>query len=255
MADTIPDPRQADVDAVQALLDQVERDGAVQLPALSAAELGAVGAMRASLVDDQARSWWTAMAGGERATLSATALQFLVHRRLLVPPEPGAGDDAERVALEVQPLLGVILAGRTRPAFVVLRREGTGGAPDRMRLYGIADEARGLRCVLAEEATGKQVEGLGPGYLYVLASTAEAIRSLIRWIGRAPVRVTTDADQASVIEVYRPDTGAGPARRRILVTRGAAGLRIEGDRDARVIEGDEEDLRLLLSRTFADLPA
>ena len=49
------DPRQADTDAVRALLDQatVLSSGAVRLPAMTAAELCMLGAMTTSLIDAQ----------------------------------------------------------------------------------------------------------------------------------------------------------------------------------------------------------
>jgi hypothetical protein len=251
------DPRQADVDAAQALLDQVEHDGAVRLPALSTAELCVLGAMQATLIDEVSWSWWSGMTEAERFGLSAMALKFLVHRRLLDEPETGAieNDSTEHVALRARPLLAMILAGRTQPAFVVVRAEGAKAAPERMRLYGIAEEGRGLRAVLAETGPGKLPTRLGPTYEYALVSPAEAVSSLLRWIDRAPTGHKLGRRPPKIIDVYQPDKGSGPARDRFEVRRsGPAGLRVEhegsGSRGA-PIDGDEDSLGSILTGLFA----
>ncbi|WP_328319027.1 hypothetical protein [Streptomyces sp. NBC_00388] len=244
------DPRQADVDASQALLDQVERDDAVQLPALSTAELCVLGAMQTTLVDEDAWSWWSGMAEAERFELSAMALKFLVHRGLLDEPDPaqasGAGTEentpGESVGLPVRPLLAMILAGRTEPSFIVVRREGSKGGPDRMRLYGIAEEGRGLRAVLAEEATGNHVSRFGPAYKYVLASPAEAVRSLLRWVDRAPAGHRFGRRPSKVIDVYQPNKGSGPGLDRFEVRRSSAGLSVERNASGAPVACDEEAL-------------
>ena len=83
------DPRQADTDAVRALLDQatVLSSGAVRLPAMTAAELCMLGAMTTSLIDAQAWSWWTSAPPGRRPALRKMAWAFLACRQL-VTSEP-----------------------------------------------------------------------------------------------------------------------------------------------------------------------
>ncbi|WP_405944074.1 hypothetical protein OHA44_15855 [Streptomyces sp. NBC_00144] len=262
------DPRQADVEASQALLDQVDRDDAVQLPALSTAELCVLGAMQATLVDEDAWSWWSGKAEAERFELSAMALKFLVHRGLLAEPEPGPaeqdpgpGDESgasetgdapgESVGLPVRPLLAMILAGRTQPSFIVVRREGAKAEPDRMRLYGIAEEGRGLRAVLAEEATGNHVSRFGPAYKYVLASPAEAVRSLLRWVDRPPAGHRFGRRPSKVIDVYQPNKGMGPDLDRFEVRRSSAGLSVERNQDGTPIDCDEETLGRHLSELLS----
>ncbi len=252
-----PDPRQADVAAARALLDQVDRDGAVRLPAMSTAELCTLGAMQSSLIDQDAWNWWTGKAESERDALSAATLKFLTHRKLLDPPGPGTDDPAaENVMLRVRPDLGVILAGRTRPAFIVLSRDGANGAPRDMRLYGISDQEYGLRAVLAEEATHRQAEWMGPAYLYLLASPAEAAMSLVRWIDRGAGR-TLRRRPPKMIDVYRGNLGSGPARDHVEVTReGPAGYRVTRTRVGQPADPpadcDETGLHRLLTAVMRD---
>jgi hypothetical protein len=49
----------------------------------------------------------------------------------------------------VSPPLGLILAGRSRSAFVLLTRDKPAAEPHTARMYGIADES-GTRAVLME---------------------------------------------------------------------------------------------------------
>ena len=254
------DPLTSNVAMAQALMDQVERDDAVQLPAVSTAELGALGALQGALIDDDAWSWWIGKPEAERGQLAAMALKFLVHRGLVDPPDADTdqaehterAERADEVALRVRPLLAMILAGRLRSAFVAVRRDGAGSSPDRMRLYGIAEEGSGLKAVLAEEATGKHASGFGPGYQYALVSPAEAATSLVRWVKRSPGRrLAIGRRPVKVIDVYRPNTGAGPTLSHLTVTPVSDGFRVERDSDGSPVEGDED----LLGRLLADLLA
>ena len=54
-----------------------------------------------------------------------------------------------------------------------------------------------------------------------------------------------------MIDVYRPDTGAGPTLTRLTVTPVPDGFRVERDGDGPQVEGDED----LLGRLLADLLA
>jgi hypothetical protein len=203
------------------------------------------------------------MTQAERFELSAMALKFLVHRGLLdepydpYAPEFGAiaGDSAENVTLPVRPLLAMILAGRTRPAFVVVRAEESNAAPERMRLYGIAEEGRGLRAVLAESGPGKLPTRFGPAYEYALVSRAEAVNSLLRWVGRAPTSHKLGRRRAKIIDVYQPDKGSGPARDHFEVRRnGSAGLRVQhtgSGSSGAPVDCDEDSLGHLLTVLFA----
>lgn len=246
------DPRQEDVDEARRLVEQVEREGAVALPALSAAELCVLGAMQSSLIDQDAGAWWTALPDAERITIGALALRFLLHRRLLEPPDSDAEDGSgELVPVRVRPLLGFVLAGRIRPAFVAIRREGADAVPDPVRLYGIADES-GLRTVLVEAATHRSIEGFGPGYEYVLSSPAGAVGSLVRWVGRIPASAGDGPAPRKILDVYRPVSGRGPIWEHLEIERGPAGHRVE--RTGGPIDCDGDALGDLLLEVLCGRP-
>ena len=107
--------------------------GAVRLPAMTAAELCVLGAMTTSLIDARAWSWWTSAPPGRRPALREMAWQFLAYREL-VTSRPAARAAAEPGRVRVAPPAALIVAGRTRPAFIVLcrpRRDRRAGAdPD-----------------------------------------------------------------------------------------------------------------------------
>lgn len=156
------DARADDVSAMADLLRQVAADGGVRLLEFAAAELCVIGAMPGPLIDDPEWAAWTKLTEAQRAAIRALALKILIHRELVDPSAAGAAaDDTENVELPIRFPLGLILAGRTNPAFVVISSQSRGRrATETVRMYGIAD-AHGLRAVLAENATGRQAPWRG----------------------------------------------------------------------------------------------
>lgn len=200
------DPRQADTDAVRALLDQATAlgSGAVRLPAMTAAELCVLGAMTSTLIDARAWSWWTSAPPGRRPALREMAWAFLACRQL-VTSGPAARGAAEAGRMRVAPPAALIVAGRTRPAFIVLCRRGAAGEPEQTRMYGIGNQESGIRAVLIEEAKPGQVGWAGPAYEFGLASPAVAGRTLARWAASPDAAVAGPA-RSRVIDIHRPGT-------------------------------------------------
>ena len=223
------DPRQADTDAVRALLGQAGAmtAGAVRLPAMTAAELCVLGAMTTSLIDASAWSWWTSAPPGRRPVLREAAWRFLAYRQLITHDVPGEATPGQARRVRVSPTAALIVAGRTRPAFIVLCREGAAGEPERTRMYGIADQ-RGLRAVLIEAATPRPVGWAGPAYEFGLASPAAAGRTLARWAtraGAAPAR----RPRPRLTDLYLPGAGARLPAGRIAVRATGNGWQVQRD--------------------------
>ncbi len=224
------DPRQADADAVRALVDQATAVtcGAVRLPAMTAAELCVLGTMASSLIDASAWSWWTSAPRAGRPALREAAWRFLGHRQLITPGAPVRETPGEPGRVRVAPAAALIVAGRTRPAFIAVCREGATGEPERTRMYGIADQHRGLRAVLIEDARPGQVGWAGPAYEFGLASPPAAGRALARWA------VTTgSAGQRhrppQLIDIYLPGAGSRLPADRIAVQRTGNGWQVQRD--------------------------
>jgi len=208
-APTAGDPRQADTDAVRTLLGQATAlsSGALRLPAMTAAELCVLGAMSTTLIDARGWSWWVSAPPGRRPALREMAWAFLAYRQL-VTPAPAARGRAEPGRVRVAAPAALIVAGRTRPAFIVLCRSGATGEPEQTRMYGIGDLESGIPAVLIEEAKPGRVGWAGPAYEFGLASPAAAGRTLARWAAF-------------------PDAAAGPARSRLI------DIHVPGTRDIR----------------------
>jgi hypothetical protein len=191
------DSRQQDVAAVRAALDRAATSGkTTKLAMMTAAELCALGALSHPLIDAAALSWWDAQADQEQ--VSRAAYGYLAHRKL-IDPETG----------RISPPLGLILAGRSRPAFIMLSREHPAAEPNMLHVYGIAEDPGVLRAVLVEVALPTSVEWAGPAYEYALAGTAQAGRKLAEWAA---------AGKRRTLDLYLPGRGTILPAERIVVT-------------------------------------
>jgi hypothetical protein len=200
------DLRQQDVAAVQAMLDRVLDTGKVaKLPTLSAAELFALGALAHPLIDVAAFRWWNAQA--DQAAAALRGYDQLARRGMI---DPATG--------RIHPQLGVILAGRARPAFILLIRATPDGDVAAGRFLGIADQAAGLRAVLGEVPASIEREDTGLVYAYELSSPAKAADALARLaVQRNPV----------LFDLYLPGSHSGLPSRRLAISRDHRGLRAE----------------------------
>jgi hypothetical protein len=229
------DPRQADVDEAARLFDAAERDGAAPLPELMAVDLCVLGAALQSVFDQQVWRTWLGLDEATRDEFVVNVLNGLARRRLLDQPADLA--DSTPV-LRARAPLALIMAARSQPAFVGICSAGDleRGAP---RMYGIAEEGRGLRAVLVEQASADRAgfgaagaEQLAPAedraragdldqvYRYALVSPKQAIRMLVSWLradtgSRAPA-FGPGAGVPRVFDVYRHDNGEQLSRRQVV---------------------------------------
>lgn len=234
------DNRQADVIEADGLLAAAQRDGAVRLPELIAVDLCALGAALQAVFDEPVWRSWVALPDAVRDEWAAASRAGLARRRLLDPPAPvGAVGDVS--ASRVAPPLALIMAARSHPAFVAVGSVAGNqrGAP---RMYGIADNAHGLRAVLAEHPSAERI-GLGTGerltltpandqrragdlhqlYQYPLLSPERAVRVLAEWL-TAAVGGGDDVDRgARTVDAFRHPEGSELTRDRLTVTADQGG--------------------------------
>lgn len=215
---------------MRAVLDQIAEGKAVELPVMSTAELCALGALAHSVLDAPALAWWNEQPDKEKLTRLAYAA---TGRRKLLDPDTG----------RLLPPLGLILAGRSRPSFVLLTRDSPEAEPRNARAYGIADES-GLRAVLTERSRPNPGAWTGPVYFYLLGGVAAQSDALAGWAVGGKHRT---------IDLYRPGSGiTGPAER--LVVSPARRHRLSVDRqtpDAEAREHlacDQQGLAALVAR-------
>jgi hypothetical protein len=189
------DQRQQDVAAVRAALDGVAVGKMAELPVMSSAELCALGALSHPVLDAPALAWWTSQADKEKLARLAYAV---MGRRKLLDPDTG----------RVSPPLGLILAGRSRPAFVLLTRDKPAAEPRAIRLYGIADES-GTRAVLAERTQPNPGAWTGPVYRFMLTGVESEAAALAEWAAGGRHRT---------LDLYRPASGTTDPSERLVVT-------------------------------------
>jgi hypothetical protein len=201
------DPRQQDVSAVREILDVVGASGKeAKLPVMATAELAALGALADDpLIDAHALEWWISQPDQE--TLARQAYDHLAQRKLI---DPATG--------RVHPQLGLILAGRGRPAFILICRERPDAEPNMMHLFGIADETAGLRAVLIEGVLPMQLKWAGPAYDYVLSSAPKVSRDLAKWAAERKHRT---------LDIYLPGSGTNLPSHRFVVAPALRRLHVE----------------------------
>lgn len=166
-------------------------------------------------------------------------------------------EDEANIQLPARYPLGVILAGRTNPAFIVVSSETRSTTiPETVRMYGIAD-ANGLRSVLAENATGRQapMAAMGSIYEYTLLRPGRAGKLLAR-AGSQPTEATglTRRHPARAIDVHWPDRGTGPAHDRIEITQRSGHLHVTHSSTVhgagQQVDCDESGIAQLLDTVF-----
>jgi hypothetical protein len=224
---------------VGSLASAAERDGTVPLPALSQAELCALGAAGKSLVCQRTWTWWTGLGEDTQADLTASALELLAVRRLIrpggtsAPAAPAAG-------------LAVILTARLWPEPVVVCQVPGQDAAFCPRFFGMPREGVRPYMLVRETLTGQHpgVGELGMLLRYALVTPEVAARDLVGWAREAASMA--DA-QPLAIDVFGHD-GPGRLRRARLWVRPADGF-FEVRRDG-IMPGrlDEKRLCQILAR-------
>lgn len=179
------------MNAVDEITAAAEREGEAPLPALTQAELCALGAAAESLVCERTWNWWAGLDEDERVRLTARALGLLTHRGLV---RPGRGD---LPGIPV-PELGLILAARARPRLIVVCQVPGKVATFEPRFFGMTATGTGLRVLVREILTD---EPSGPGgrrdfgtvLAYALVTPARAAELICEWAREAGQRYGGDA--------------------------------------------------------------
>ncbi|TNC26031.1 hypothetical protein [Amycolatopsis alkalitolerans] len=186
-----PGPRAADVAEARRLFDAAEQNGLAPLPDLLATELCVLGAPAHSLFDEAIVRAWAELPEAAREELVVNALNGLHQRRLLDPPA-----DPDDPTLRMHAPLATIVTGRAHPSFLAVCTAEC-ASQDAPRMYGVAEQGRGIRVVLVERPSTNRlnphtgdVEELAPEedgnlnqiYQYLLVSPGEAVRALGAWL-------------------------------------------------------------------------
>lgn len=240
------------------LLAAAVSEGRVELPTLTREELASLGALESGpWRDADELSSWSELGAEARKAVTVAAIRGLGARGLLDIDRPPAGT-GDRVQLAAEPELGTVLVARAQPAFVVVGGEPESGRLGRVRLYGVVEEARGLRCVLTEVV---EDNGL---HRFALCSPARALSDLASWACAPPSRVDEEGrphPMVRTLEVIRPSE-TGPVETRLLVLVGTEAVAVAEVHDdhageATIVTADHlrDRLRRLLPDGEAAPPA
>lgn len=236
----MPDPSIAAAERTETarhLIAQAQVD-VVDLVTLSALELCVLDGPRQPVFEQRVAQAWTRVTDRRRRKVTEEVTAGLVRRGLLIDgasqhPAAQAGG-----SYSFKPELGLMLAARCRPAFVVLAK----GDRDDLRplsLFALGDQADRTRAIVAELPTGlppdraahypdtRKLGPLGWIYRYVLVSMTNAADLLARWTMIPPAQPGDAVPAPYLVSAYRPDR-QDPA---------GYHLRVRGDGTLAVVDG------------------
>jgi hypothetical protein len=188
----------------------------VDLVALSALDLCVLDGPRQSLFEERVAHAWIQLGNRQRRKVVDEVTAGMVRRGLLIDdhPDPGTGQDGSTYSL--QPELGLMLAARCRPAFIVIAvGERRGLRP--LSLFALGDQADPVRAIVAEFPTdlppdraaaypnARKLGPLGWIYRYVLVSPASAAEILARWTITPPRDSGEAIPTRYLVSAYCPD--------------------------------------------------
>ena len=145
---------------------------------------------------------WVQLDDDDRQSLTRSATARLLAKGLLLD-EPGRGD----AEYPLSPELGIILAARGQPAYMVLAQRQDSPLPG-LSLFALGDSDRPVQAIVAEILVKAPPAGAGPLrciYGYQLVSTVSAASLLAEWtIGKAEKASRWSREPARLVTRYFP---------------------------------------------------
>jgi hypothetical protein len=235
----MPDPSIAAerTETARHLIEQAQQD-VVDLVTLSALELCVLDGPRQPVFEQRVAQAWTRVTDRRRRKVTEEVTAGLIRRGLLIDGAPPRTAVQAGGSYSFKPELGLMLAARCRPAFVVLAK----GDRDDLRplsLFALGDQADPTRAIVAELPTAlppdqaarypdtRKLGPLGWIYRYVLVSMTNAADLLARWTIGPPAQPGDAAPVPYLVSAYRPDR-QDPA---------GYHLRVRGDGTRAVVDG------------------
>jgi hypothetical protein len=227
-----------DREAARNLIGQAQ-NGLVDLGMVTALELCSLGGPTHPLFDKVPARAWTSLGRQQRRQVTEQATQGLGQRGLLVGTASRTGHGQPVGTYALKPELGLVLAARSRPAFVVIVQ-----AEDRnlrtLRLFALRDQAGPVRGFVLEEpglplnpgrhfADVAELGPLGWFYRYFLVSWDMAADILARWTVSPPLQPGASACLGWLVSVWYPDRKNPPGH----------SLRIRGDGTKACLDGHD----------------
>jgi hypothetical protein len=197
------------------LIAQAQVD-VVDLVVVSALELCVLDGPRQPVFEERVAQAWLRVTDRRRRKVTEEVTAGLVRRGLLIENAPQHGTVQPASSHSFKPELGLMLAARCRPTFVVLAK----GERDDLRpltLFALGDQADPVRAIVAELPAGlppdraadypdtRKLGPLGWIYRYVLVSPANAADLLARWTITPPAQPGDEPPVRYLVSAYYPD--------------------------------------------------
>jgi len=234
-----PDPRAAEI---RQLIDRAQRDDHVGLIALSAIELCVLGAPKHPFVHESITRAWTRLNHRVQEAAITRFTQELADRGLLIRVPDSAGSTA---TYSLSPELGVILAARCRPGFLILNQVLGLNRPQPV-LYALGDQHDPAQALVAEvpaalagnDRKHATPEALRPIFGYLLLSKIGAADFLARWTINPPQTPWIKPGMPRVVTLAHPQDAHGTLGFRISVLGDGNRARVTYDDHAPESEHD-----------------
>jgi hypothetical protein len=220
--------------AVTSPFGRAQREDHVSLIALSALELCVLGAPKQPFVHESVTRAWARLGHRVQEAAVTRFTRELASRGLLTPVPDSAGSAP---AYSLSPELGVILAARTRPGFLILNHVPGHDRPQPV-LYALGDQHDPAQALVAEvpaamtddDRRHPRPEALRTIFGYLLFSKTGAADFLARWNINPPQIPRIKPGTPRMVTLAHPQDAHGTLGYRI-------SIRGDGTR-ARVTAGD-----------------
>jgi hypothetical protein len=197
-------------EAARRLIERAREDGPVNLAVLSAFDLCVLGGPAYPLSDKAVARAWRRLGDRQRKKILDAVTKSMLGRGLLIDEGLRTSAEPRSGSYALKPELGLTLAARRRPSFVVLTVAEDHGLRT-VRLFALQDQAGPVRGIVVEMPTAAPSDGRGAFpharkldplewlYHYVLTSPGQAAEILAKWNISPPPRHRAASPGAYVV--------------------------------------------------------
>ena len=227
--------------AARAIFAKLDDEGYVNLPVLSGADLCMLGGPKHPFFWEPLAAEWLSLRPRARNGYIEARTKGMIEGCRLIEITPGDGyRPGARYA--VSPELGILLAARSRPAFVIASHFSSRLAP--LSLFAVGDEIEPVRGVvmavpvIPPDKAGKssRPSPISDVFDHILTTTAHAAEFLADRVMRpAPTKTPSQKQPPRFVSLFRPGTGPTPVAELAVLGNGTTarvtGQGIDGEFD------------------------
>lgn len=238
-------------DAVRELIGRAQREGELALTVLSGMDLCVLGGPGHAYFDAGLARAWQRLRPREQQKITQNRTARLVEAGQLLP---GPRDGSQPAGYGLSPELGVVLATRCRPSFIITT-EIPGSHLYQPVMFALGDEKERLRGLVAEIPASlagggrspKSTEPLRVCYAYFLFTAEKAAAVLAEWTIRpVPESAGRNAEPRRVVTRYHPQDGHASIGYRVAIHGDGAQAQVETSSDTPSVGYSLEQLRTIM---------